>query len=55
MWRKSLNLILGEGHQCENISDYESVLNNNFFGELFIYIINYSVDILNYTNPYKKI
>jgi len=50
----TLNLILGEGHQCENISDYESVLNNNFFGELFIYIINYSVDILNYTNPYKK-
>ena len=50
----TLNLILGEGHQCENLSDYESYLNNNFFGELFIYIINYSVDILNYTNPYKK-
>ena len=50
----TLNLILGEGHQCANISEFQSSLNNNFFGELFIYIINHSVDISNYTNPYKK-
>jgi hypothetical protein len=50
----TLNLILGEGHQCKNTSNFQSILNNNFFGELFIYIINHSVDISNYTNPYKK-
>ena len=52
--QSTLNLILGEGHQCKNLSEFESILNNNFFGELFIYIINHSVDISNYTNPYKK-
>ena len=52
--QSSINLILGEGHQCENISELQTHLNDNFFGELFIYIINHSVDILNYTNPYKK-
>ena len=52
--QNTLNLILGEGHQCKNLSEFESILNNNFFGELFIYIINHSVDISNYTNPYKK-
>ena len=52
--QNTLNLILGEGHQCKNLSEFESILYNNFFGELFIYIINHSVDISNYTNPYKK-
>ena len=52
--QNTLNLILGEGHQCKNLSEFESILNNNFFGELFIYIINHYVDISNYTNPYKK-
>ena len=52
--QSTLNLILGEGHQCKNLSEFESILNNNFFGELFIYIINHSVDISNYTNPNKK-
>ena len=52
--QNTLNLILGEGHQCKNLSEFESILNNNFFGELFIYIINHSADISNYTNPYKK-
>ena len=52
--QSTLNLILGEGHQCKNLSEFESILYNTFFGELFIYIINHSVDISNYTNPYKK-
>ena len=52
--QNTLNLILGEGHQCKNLSEFESILYNTFFGELFIYIINHSVDISNYTNPYKK-
>ena len=52
--QNTLNLILGEGHQCKNLSEFESILYNNFFGELFIYIINHSADISNYTNPYKK-
>ena len=52
--QSTLNLILGESHQCKNLSEFESILNNNFFGELFIYIINHYVDISNYTNPYKK-
>ena len=50
----TLNLILGEGHQCKNSSAFEFNQNNTFYGEIFLYIINHYVDISNYSNPYKK-
>ena len=50
----TLNLILGEGHKCNNTLEFEFNQNNTFYGEIFIYIINYYVDISNYSNPYKK-
>ena len=49
-----LNLILGEGHKCNNTLEFEFNQNNSFYGEIFIYIVNNYVDILNYSNPYKK-
>jgi len=50
----TLNLILGEGHQCNNTLEFEFNQNNTFYGEIFIYIVNHYVDISNYSNPYKK-
>ena len=50
----TLNLILGEGHQCKNSSAFEFNQNNTFYGEIFLYIINHYIDISNYSNPYKK-
>jgi len=50
-----IKLILGEGHECQKISEFEELYRNfSIYGEAFIYFINNYVDILNYTNPYKK-
>ena len=49
-----LNLILGEGHQCKNKSEFEFNQNYTFYGEIILNIVNHYVDILNYTNPYMK-
>ena len=50
----TLNLILGEGYQCKNTSEFEYNQNNIFYGEIFLYIINHYIDISNYSNPFKK-
>ena len=50
----TLNLILGEGHQCKNSSSFEFSQNYSFYGEIILYIVNHYIDILNYSNPYKK-
>jgi len=50
----TLNLILGEGYKCKKTSEFKYSQNYTFYGEMFLYIINHYVDILNYTNPYKK-
>ena len=50
----TLNLILGEGYQCKNSSEFEYSQNYTFYGEIFLYIINHYVDISNYSNPFKK-
>ena len=50
-----LKLILGEGYECKKISELEALyLNFSVYGEVFFYFINHYVDILNYTNPFKK-
>ena len=49
-----LNLILGEGHQCKNTSEFEFSQNYTFYGEIVLNIVNHYVDISNYTNPYIK-
>ena len=50
-----IKLILGEGHECQKSSEFEELYQNfTIYGESFIYFINHYVDILNYTNPYKK-
>jgi len=50
----TLNLILGEGYQCKNKSEFEFNPNFTFYGEITLQIINHYVDISNYTNPYIK-
>ena len=50
----TLNLILGEGYQCKNASEFEFNQNFNFYGEISLQIINHYADISNYTNPYIK-
>ena len=50
----TLNLILGEDHQCKSSSTFEYNHNYTFYGEIFLYIINHYVDISNYSNPFKK-
>ena len=50
-----LKLILGEGHECQKVSEFEALYRNfSVYGEVFFYLINHYVDILNYTNPFKK-
>ena len=50
-----IKLILGEGHECQKVSEFEALYRNfTVFGEAFFYFINHYVDILNYTNPFKK-
>ena len=50
-----LKLILGEGYECQKRSEFEELYRNfTLYGEAFFYFINHYVDILNYTNPYKK-
>ena len=50
-----IKLILGEGHECQKRSEFEQLYRNfTTYGEAFIYFVNHYVDILNYTNPYKK-
>jgi len=50
----TLKLILGEGYQCKNASEFEFNQNFNFYGEISLQIINHYADISNYTNPYIK-
>jgi len=50
----TLNLILEEGYQCKNKSEFEFNPNFTFYGEITLQIINHYVDISNYTNPYIK-
>ena len=50
-----IKLILGEGHECQKTSDFEALYRNfTVYGDEFFYFINHYVDILNYTNPFKK-
>jgi len=50
-----IKLILGEGHECEEGSEFEALYQNfSVYGEVLFYFINHYVDILNYTNPFKK-
>jgi len=50
----TLNLILGEGHQCKNTSELKFNQNFTYYGEIVLQIINQYADISNYTNPYIK-
>ena len=50
----TLNLILGEGYQCKNASEFEFNQNFIFYGEITLQIINHYADISNYENPYIK-
>lgn len=50
-----IKLILGEGYECQKKSEFEEIYNNfSLYGDAFIYLLNHYIDILNYTNPYKK-
>ena len=50
-----LKLILGEGYECKKLSEFEALYRNfSVYGEAYFYFINHYVDILNYTNPFKK-
>ena len=51
---RTLNLILGEGYHCKNISELEFSQNFTYYGEIVLQIINHYVDISNYSNPYIK-
>ena len=48
----TLDLILGEGYQCKNNTEYFQYLNN--FGVAYIYLINNYINLLNYENPSVK-
>ena len=48
----TLDLILGEGYQCKNNTDYFKNLNN--FGVAYFYLINNYINLLNYENPSVK-
>ena len=50
----TLNLILGEGYHCKNISELEFSQNFTYYGEIVLQIINHYADISNYSNPYIK-
>ena len=50
----TLNLILGEGHQCKNALEFEFNQSYSFYGEILLYIINHYSDISNYSSPYIK-
>ena len=50
----TLNLILGEGYQCKNESEFKFNQNYTFFGEIVLFIINHYADFSNYTNPFIK-
>ena len=50
----TLNLILGEGYHCKNISELGFNQNFTFYGEITLQIVNHYEEISNYINPYIK-
>jgi len=50
----TINIILGEGYHCKNISELGFNQNFTFYGEITLQIVNHYEEISNYTNPYIK-
>ena len=49
----TINLILGENYKCKNTTEFKFIQNHTYYSEIFLFIVNYYVDISNYSYPYK--
>ena len=50
----TLNLILEDNYKCKNTTEFNFLQNYTYHSEIILFIVNYYLDISNYSFPYKK-